>query len=148
MTRNDMDVRLVERICRKDPEAMDFLANHWAPYCHAIDDIIDGEKTNPEHILGTFARAIGLYSHPFYLRNLSALRQVATNVTVTYADTVAWEKTEDWRAQWADHHRHCSLEMVIAVATICGGYDHARLVVPEMRVMAWHEHHDKENKPV
>jgi hypothetical protein len=153
MTRNTMDIRLVERICHRGPaggpdqEAMDYLANFWAPYCHQIDDIIDGARTGPEEILGTFALAIALYSHPFFLRHLSALRQVALNVTSMYADSVGWEKAKDWRQVWADHHRHCGLEMVAAVAMICGGYSHARQLMPELRAMAWHEHHNPNGKP-
>lgn len=156
MTRNAMDVRLVERICRRpagpDSEAMDFLANHWAPYCHQVDDIIDGERTAAEEILATFALAITLYSHPFYLRHVSALRQVALNITSMYADSVRWERADgqppaSWQEHWADHHRHAGLEMVVAVATICGGYLHARALLPELRTMAWHEHHDTEGRP-
>ncbi len=148
MTRNYTDIKLIERVCCKDPEAMDFLANHWAPYCHAVDDCVDDPQNTHEQLLATFARAIMLYSHPFYVRNLLALRQVALNITHVYAQTVAWEKSElGWQRIWADHHRHVSNEMVVAVATICGGYVHARTVVPELRVMAYAEHH-KGDQPV
>ena len=148
MNKNAMDVKLVERVCRGDREAMDFLANFWSRYCHGIDDIIDREPVaqNPEFVLEVFARAIELYSHPFYLKHLAALKQVALNVTAMYADTVAWEKAADWRAAWADLHRHCSIEMVVAVATACGGYAHARAVIPEVRMVAYAEHHDREGK--
>lgn len=149
MTRNDTDVRLVERICAGNAEAMDFLANYWAKYVHEIDDIIDGERTEPEEILATFARAPMLFSHPFYLKHVSGLRQVVLNVTSTYADTVAWEKSKvPWQREWADHHRHCSNEMALAVATICGGYEHARGIMPELRVICWHEHHTPDGKAV
>lgn len=121
----------------------------WANYCHAIDDLVDGDLKGPEPMLATFALAIGLYSHPFYLRNLPALRAVAYNVTGVYADTVAWENSAvEWQRQWADMHRHCSNDMALAVATICGGYAHGRMVLPELRVMAYGEHHDREGRPV
>lgn len=155
MTKLLTDVKLIQRICRGDNEAMDFIANHWTGYCHEIDDIIDGERTKPDEILATFARAIELYTHPFFVKHGVALRQVAWNVTLMYAQTVEWEKRPagevlegSWRQQWADLHRHCSIEMVVAVATICGGYLHARAVVPELRVMAYNEHHDQEGKSV
>ncbi len=153
MTRNDMDVHLVQRLCRRpdgtpDPEAMDFLANYWARYCHRIDDLVDGDLQGPEELLATFALAIGLYSHPFYLRHLGALRQVALNATEIYAQTVAWEKSgEPWQRAWADNKRHVSNEMASAVATICGGYEHARAVMPELRCNAYAEHH-KDGKAV
>jgi len=144
-----MDVKLIQRICLNAPEAMDFLANYWARYCHEIDDIIDGDRTGPEKILSTFALAIELYSHPFYLKHLEAMKATARNITNTYADTVAWEKSEvEWQRLWADYHRHCSNEMVLTIAMICGGYDHARAIMPEMRATAYHEHHDREGRAV
>jgi hypothetical protein len=168
-----MDVELVRRICRDDPEAMDWLGNHWAPYCHAIDDVIDeivlkrrAEDSPPylaqaEFVIGVFAAAVALYSHPFYLRHIGALKAVVLNVTAMYAQTVQWESTGgnggacarppggngDWRETWADMHRHCSLEVVTAVAVICGGYAHARAVIPECRVTAYAEHHDGKGTP-
>lgn len=148
-----MDVRLIERICRRrdgmaDPEAMDFLANYWARYCHEVDDIVDGDRPGKEELLETLALAIELYSHPFYLKHLSDLRRAARNVTGMYANTVAWEKSlQEWERTWADMHRHCSLEMVLAVAEICGGYRHRRILEPELRRMAYWEHHDAEGKP-
>lgn len=147
MTRNQKDLKLVERICRGNQEAMTFLAL-WANYCHGIDDIIDGDRRTAEETLEIFALAPVLFSHPFYLQHLEALKQIVLNVTSMYADTVAWEKSsETWQRQWADHHRHCSNEMVVAVATLCGGYPHARSIMPELRTMAWHEHHDQKGKP-
>lgn len=142
-----MDTGQLERVCRGDREAMDFLCNWWAPYVHGIDDIIDGDANGPEEVLREFARAVGLYAHPFYLRNLAGLKQVVLNVTNAYADSVAWEKSGvAWQREWADHHRHAGMEMVIAVATICGGYEHARSISQEQRSVCWHEHHRRDGK--
>jgi hypothetical protein len=142
-----MDVKLVSRLCLGDREAMDFLA-HWTDYCHAIDDIVDADKTDPEHVIATFARAATLYTHPFFLKHGAGLREVALNVTATYAQTVEWERSNvEWMKAWADMHRHCSIEMVTAVARICGGYEHARTVIPEVRVVAFAEHHDQDGNP-
>jgi hypothetical protein len=144
MNRLTADIKLIARICKGDREAMEWL-NAWGGYCHAIDDIIDGDRKGSEALLATFASAIDLYSHPFYLRNLACLAQVARNVTSTYADTVAWEASgEEWQRQWADHHRHCSSDMAQAVAMICGGYNHARAIMPELRSMAYYEHHNQD----
>lgn len=141
------DARMLERICRGNRDAMDFLATHWLQYVHEIDDLIDGSP-EPEAILSTFAKAALLYSHPFYLANLASLRTVALICTSTYADSVAWEKDADtWKQEWADHNRHVGMDMVIAVALICGGYDHARTVSQELRNVCWHEHHDPDGKP-
>ena len=73
MTRLQMDSSLLQRVCQGNPEAMDFLANHWSPYVHEIDDIMDGDRPGKREQLMTFARACVLFSHPFYLRHLAAL---------------------------------------------------------------------------
>jgi len=129
-------------------EAMDFLGHHWGPYVHAIDDIVD-EDVCPEHKIEAFARAAYLYTHPFFLKNVCALRQVVLLVTNTYADSVAWAgSTSDWQRDWADHARHAGMEMVIAVAQIVGGYMHARAISQEQRVLCHVEHHDRNGAPV
>lgn len=149
MTRAEMDIQLLQRICNGDAEAMDFLARHWAPYVHGIDDIIDGDANGPEEILKVFAAAAMLYSHPFYLRNLNALRAVVLMVTNMYADSVKWEKSLlPWRREWADHARHVGMEMVIAVAQIAGGYEHGRRISEEQRAICYVEHHTREGKAI
>jgi len=149
MIRFQADTKLLQRVTRGDQEAMDFLANHWSPYVHEIDDIIDGDRRSAEEILSTFARAVVLYSHPFYLKNLPSLRQLVLVINNMYADSVAWERsTVDWHRDWADHNRHVGMEMVVAVAQICGGYDHARAISMEQRAICYQDHHDKKGKPV
>ena len=129
-------------------EAQEFLLL-WRAYVHEIDDIIDGDRPQPEAILATFASAAMLYSHPFYLKHLQALRQVVLNCTNAYADSVAWEHSDvDWRAQFADHYRHFGAEMVLAVAGICGGYSHMRAISLELRAVCYNEHHDHDGKAV
>lgn len=148
MTANEMDLRALNRCCLGDKEAMDFLLK-WRQYVHAIDDIIDGDRSGPEFILSTFASAATLYSHPFYLRNITALRQLVYNCTNAYTDSVNWEKSAtEWQRQFADHYRHFGAEMVLAVAGIVGGYEHMRSISPELRVICWFEHHDAEGNPV
>jgi hypothetical protein len=149
MTQITLSEQLLQRICCGQPDAMDFLAHYWSPYVHEIDDFMDGDRTDKRDLLKTFARAAMLYSHPFYLKHLTALRAVVLNVTVTYADSVDWEKSnEGWKRDWADHNRHAGMDMVLAVAAICGGYEHAFAISQEQRAICWHEHHDREGKAV
>lgn len=145
-----MDTGLIQRICCGDASAMDFLANHWSPYVHEIDDIMDGDRPGRRDQLMTFARACVLFSHPFYLRHLTALRQIVLNVTVAYADSLDWEQStaQPWQQSWADHHRHCGLEMVIAVATICGGHEHGFSISQEQRTICQVDHHNRAGKPI
>lgn len=152
MTRYEQDLQLLTRICTPprggppDAEAMDFLGQHWGPYVHAVDDIVD-EEVSAEKKIEAFARAAYLFSHPFYLRHIGALRQVVLLVTNTYADSVAWERSKiAWQRQWADHARHAGMEMVIAVAMIVGGYEHARAISLEQRTICYHEHHNREGE--
>jgi len=145
-----MDNAAVSRACLGNKEAMAFLSI-WSAYVHAIDDIIDGDRDSNEDVLKAFAMAITLYSHPFYLKNLEALRQIAVNCTNCYADSVAWEKSDvPWQKEWADHYRHIGQEMVLAVASICAypsSYEHLRSLSQEWRTVCWAEHHDQSGKP-
>ena len=148
MTRQEQDIQSLQRACCGNPEAMDFL-NQWRAYVHAIDDIVDGDTPGHEALLATFAQAISLYSHPFYLNHLRELRQIALNCTNAYADSVAWEKSPHrYQAEFADAYRHFGAEMVLAVAMICGGYQHARSFSLELRTICWMEHHTPDGRPV
>lgn len=120
----------------------------WREYVHQIDDLIDGDTKGPEATLTAFMLAAFVYTDPFFVANMTALRQIAINCTNAYADSVKWEKAEGWRGQFADHYRHFASEMVLAVASICGGYAHMRKISPVLREMGWNEHHDEKGNPV
>jgi hypothetical protein len=140
---------LIERVCLGNAEAMEWLARYWSPYVHAIDDIVDGDTPGAEALLRTFALAAQVYTHPFFLRHGLELRQLVINITILYADSVAWEKSAmPWQREWADHNRHVGMEVVVAVAHILGGYDHARAISREQRVICYVEHHDLEGKAI
>lgn len=148
LTRNEQDQAALQRCCKGNQEAMHWLLL-WRRYVHEIDDLVDGDRRGPECLLATFALAIELYSHPFYLKNISGLRQMALNVTNCYADSVAWEHSPTgYQRDWADHARHAGAEMVLAVAAICGGYDHMRAISPELRAICYWEHHTPEGKAI
>jgi hypothetical protein len=129
-------------------DASDFLYK-WRRYVHDIDDIIDGDKTGSEFIIATFMSAAYLYAHPFYLANLAALQQIVVNCTNAYADSVAWEKSDTpWKREFSDHYRHFGMEMAIAVAAICGGYNHAREVSLTLREICYHGHHNEKGEMI
>ena len=140
ITPAQMEAAFADRICLGNEAAKDFLLL-WSQYVHAIDDIED-EETTSEFRLKTFALAIEVYSHPFYLTNLSRLKQVALNCTNAYADVVKWEKSEvPWQKEFADHYRHFGCEMPMAVASIVGGYAAMRAVSLEFRTACYVDHH-------
>jgi hypothetical protein len=144
----EQDLAAVRTVCRGDEVAVQWLLA-WNGYVHLIDDIIDGEDDSPETVLKTFVLAAELYTHPFFVKHAARLKQIVLNCTNAYADSVAWEKSsEEWQRQFADHYRHFGAEMVVAVATICGGYGHARDISPELRTVCWKAHHTREGKAV
>jgi len=110
---------------------------------------VDGDDDGPETVLRTFALAVELYTHPFFVQNAARLKQIVLNCTNAFADSVVWENSrEEWQRNFSDHYRHFGAEMVVAVATICGGYDHARSLSLELRTVCWKAHHTKEGKAV
>lgn len=144
--KNLLEPEYLERVCCGNVEAMEFV-RMWARYAHEVDDIIDGDRVEAEEILSTFALAILLYSHPFYLRNMVHLRAVLLNITSMYADTVQWERGDvGWKAVVADALRCCGNEVTFAVAMICGGYDHVRTISAKHRELCWRNQHAPEEK--
>jgi hypothetical protein len=120
----------------------------WVAYCHIIDDFIDEKKRDPEEFIAMLIHANLLYSVPFYQKNAERLRGVVIQVTNAYADSVKWENSGleegwyDWRSVWADTLRFSGSEMVIAVATITGGWELARKLSPLLREVNWMEQHE------
>lgn len=140
ITPAQMEASFADRICCGNESAKEFLIL-WSNYVHGIDDIED-EETTPEFRLKTFALAIEVYTHPFFLQNMSRLKQVALNCTNAYADCVKWEKSEvPWQREFADHYRHFGCEMPLAVASIVGGYEAMRSVSLEYRTACYVDHH-------
>jgi len=147
MSPNEQDRKALGHACCENPHAMSWLAL-WREYVHAIDDIED-EETTPEFRQRVYVLALELYTHPFFRDNELRLKQVVLNCTNAYADTLAWERSPvAWQREFADHYRHFGAEMVIAVAHICGGYDHARSISLELRATCWLEHHNDQGDPV
>lgn len=152
MTRNQFDIEVVQRVCLGVTEAGEFL-RLWSPYVHAIDDIMD-EKVSKQFILRTFAMAIPLYSHPFYLRYLPELSMVAKLVTNAYCDVVDWESSDEkWKKEFVDVYRHFGQEMQLSVAAICARikgiseHDHLRTISQEGRTMSFFQHHSPDGTP-
>lgn len=148
MNLEDAEAQETQWLTRGNESAAEFL-RLWRSFVHGIDDIIDGDIVEPEGVLRVFMQAAFVYSHPFFLNNLRELRQLAVNCTNAYADSVMWEKSpEAWKRNFSDHYRHFGAEMVLAIAAICGGYDHMREVSKKLREICWIEHHNQQGEPV
>lgn len=141
-------------VTKGNEEALEWLLM-WDMYVHGIDAFCDWDSpadvatARKEFLLMLFAHACVLYSHPFYLKHLPALRMIVLNCTNAYADVVVSCEGSGvkWREEFADVYRHFGVEMALAVAAICGGYEHMRAVSGELRWRNYNEHHDAEGNP-
>lgn len=134
--------RIYLEACCNNPDALLFVSA-FHHYCHTIDDFVDGDKQiTPENLLDLLIQANNLYTTTFYINNCIKLQTVITNITNTYADSVAWEKSsEKWKRDVADVIRQCGNDMVVTVAWICGGYQHMRTISLKLREFAYHSQH-------
>ena len=148
-----MDLALLKQACQGDAQAEAWLVK-WTAYVHLVDDIVDEDMdkvTRGAQVCAMGATALELYSHPFYLANVARLGQVALNCTNAFADVIPWEAWEGvdgkWKERFADVYRHFGCEMVLAVASIKGGYNLMRAISEQLRVMCWtdHQFHGKAN---
>lgn len=136
--------RLYEQAANGNQEAMVFLLAFHA-YCHGIDDLIDGDlEKNTENILDLLMQANALYTTPFYQAHFVRLGGIVAHITNTYADSVAWEKSDDaWKRGVADVIRLCGNDMVLAVSAITSGYRGMRNLSLKLREFSWKNQHQE-----
>lgn len=138
----ELDLQQLHLVANGNNDAFEFL-KAWKNYAHGIDDIVDGDNRDPQFIIGVFMQAAFLYSNVFYLSNIQALRQQVINITNAYADTVSCaQDSTGWKRSWADVYRHVGMEMLLAVASITGGYLHMRSISMMLREACYNEHHN------
>ena len=143
---------LLLRATRGDEAAFTYLVL-FNQYSHTIDDIIDdgrdGKPMDAERVIGAFMQCAHVHSHPFYVRHAAHLHPVMLMVANAYADSVAWEKSDqDGPRTMADVLRCAGNEMVLAVAAICGGWAHMRSLSAELRMGSWSDHHTPAGLPI
>lgn len=134
---------LFDEICCGNPDALRFVM-HWNLFCHGVDDIVDMPefRESPEQIVSVFAEANVLFTLPFYQANFAKLQTTVMLVANAYADSVAWEKSSELHQQrLSDVLRSYGNEMLIAIALICGGYQHMRRMSPKIRERSWADQH-------
>lgn len=121
-------------------DAADFL-DVWNRFNHDIDDIIDENLWDAEHLLSVFMLACTVYSHSFYRKHVESLQSPVILATTIYADSVKWEKDPAaWKRQRADVMRHSGIDVVLAVAMICGGWEHLRAVSAPLQAACYIMH--------
>lgn len=140
-------VSFLDVIAKGNPEATELLKAGWR-FCHAVDDVIDEAQWNADAILNTSALGIAFYSHPFYRRNIAALRMPVLIATSWYEDSVNWEKAPElWKRRWADVLRHAWNGVIMAVAYLVGGYEHMQAVSRPLLASCYVYHADRYGVP-
>lgn len=130
-----------------NPLALDFIIG-WNDVAHRFDDVIDAKEKKPEDFLKALMMANALYSTDFFQAHYRELGMAVELITNAYADSLHWENHKTrWKRQWGDVLRFAGAEMVIAVATICGGPDIGRKISLQLRELVWRVHHDGNGKP-
>jgi phytoene/squalene synthetase len=136
----------IEEVSKEDRQAAEFITA-WNGYCHSVDDLVD-EPSSAETKLKTHQEALKVYSSPFFVRHAERLWPVIDMVVHMYADSVLLQEPNDAveRALW-DHLRQAPLNVVVAVADICGGWNHARSVSLRIRKDGWARTHHPDGTP-
>lgn len=118
-------------------------------YVHAIDDIIDGDKDDSEHILKTFELAAVVYSNVFYRENIHLLYSLVVTASNTYMDSVMLENsTETWKQKTSDHLRQNGNELILMCIQIVGGIEKRREASLKLRDISFRNHHTTTGQPV
>lgn len=135
-----------ECCCGREDAFLFLLAFHR--HAHVVDDLID-EGWTAEGMLGAFAMEQEVSAMPFYRRHEAELRMAWALVRNGYADAVAFERrVAGPERRIADVIRFAGNEMVRAVAFICGGWDHLRVVSPLLWALSWKGHHNESGEGV
>lgn len=108
-------------------------------FCHAVDDIIDEPKASAEHIIKTWDLATIVFTNPFYIKHYTTLSPLIRASCNFYADSVEFEKHNDWRKNCADILRHSGNMVIVATVELVAGYDAKRFISKIMH----EDSHDK-----
>lgn len=149
MNHNQLDHNSVLRLVNGNMEALSWI-EIGRQYIHEADDDIDEQSSKAVAVdrkcrLG--ALALELYTHPFFIKNMPALKYAMLRNLHNYRDSVMWEDSEvPWQREFADWARHGWLDVCITVGDICGGYVKTCNETLEARALSYVDHHDQTGK--
>ncbi len=136
--------QFVLKYLAKDVDAQLFCCN-YVILCHAIDDIIDEQKVDTEHVLKTFELTAVVYNNLFYLRNFSMLYPIVKIASNSYADSVLMERSNSpWKKLHSDVLRSVANEVILCCVELLEGYDVRREASMILREISYKSHHDKD----
>jgi hypothetical protein len=134
-------------LCKGDQGAMLF-CDLWYRYCHGIDDLIDTlqdgrPRMSKDQMISLFWQAAIFYNCDFFVRNRDLLSPIVLDITDTYRNSVAWERSSKVHLRTiGDVLRTCGNRMYAMVALICGGEAHMRqmsLAITERDYLLQHD---------
>lgn len=153
MDNRRLDHTAVHRLCNGNREALEWV-QLGRIYMHEGDDLIDEDVLAGDKVAAAKraarlgAMALRLYTHPFFLKNIDALKHAMLRNFHNYRDSVIWENSDvEWQRQFSDWARHGWLEVCMTVGEICGGYDNVANESLELRTMSYVEHHSGKGEP-
>jgi hypothetical protein len=131
-----------------NPDALAWVMS-YITYCHAVDDVVDGDKTDREFILSTFRFSLILAGHPFFLNNYNRLFPLMIVVHDSYRDSVMMERTNiEWKKKVADVIRSNANDITLTIIEICNDIKTRNEAAITLREFSYVHHHDKEGTPV
>jgi hypothetical protein len=134
-------------LLERNPDAALWVLGYYT-YVHAIDDFIDGDRTDFQHFLRIQELALICYSNVFYQNHITRLYPLLMAASNAYMDSVAMEhKNESWKKAVADALRQQANELIIAVIETVGGYEMRREASLKLREISWKSHHEPDGKP-
>lgn len=129
-------------LLKKNPDACLWYLGYLT-YVHAIDDQIDGDRTDFQHFLRVQELAAIVYSNEFYHAHKWQLYPLIMMASNSYMDSVALEHSNEvWKQRVSDSLRQHANELLIAVIEIAGGYEMRREASMELREISWKSHHE------
>ena len=114
-----------------DVDAFAFiLAFHgWA---HLIDDLVDEPQRDRLEVVDVAMKANVLFSSPFYQAHAHVLSVVTCVIADSYGLSVRCEREGGDKAKLVDAFRLAGNQLVIAVAMLKGGWEHAQRVSAQL----------------
>lgn len=137
-------IAFLKEYLHHNPDALIWILSYVA-YCHAIDDIIDGDKNDHTFILNTFRLAISIFSFPFYTNNMSSLRALIETAQDAYRDSVEMEKKNDalWKSRVGDIIRQNANDVILMTIMLTSGIEKRNEAALKLRELSFRTHHNE-----
>jgi hypothetical protein len=141
-------VDLVKRYLADDVDAQLF-AQAFMLYCHAIDDIVDGDKTDHLFVMQTFNFAQVVYTSAFFMRHWAILAPVIHNVFLDYEESVTMERSSvQWQRQYADVMRQNANVIFLQCIELVAGIQARREASIQLREISYRNHHNEKGEAI